>query len=248
MQNWIDQMASPEVPVNENFEGLAHQEVFAKNPTTASGLTWGYWGGRWGGTLISAGTLALTGSTSNYVVVARATGVASVSTGTTNWNNLADYGRVYKVITDTVVATSIEDHRAGYGGIHGQADASGFDSTHALAIAISDETSAITTGTAKVTFRMPYAFSLTSVRCSLTAAQASGSIFTVDIKETGVSILSTKLTIDNTEKTSVTAAAPAVIGDSPSSLADDAEITIDVFQVGDGTATGLKVYLIGRRA
>lgn len=114
-----------------------------------------------------------------------------------------------------------------------------------IQLAASDETTALTTGTAKVTFRMPHAMTLTGVRASLTTAQASGSIFTVDINESGTSILSTKLTIDNTEKTSVTAATPAVISDS--SLADDAEITIDIDQIGDGTATGLKITLIGTR-
>lgn len=113
-------------------------------------------------------------------------------------------------------------------------------------LAVSDETTALTTGTAKITFRMPYAMTLTSVRASLTTAQTSGNIFTVDINEGGTSVLSTKLTIDNTEKTSTTAATPAVISDS--SLADDAEITIDIDQVGDGTAKGLKITLIGTRA
>jgi hypothetical protein len=114
-----------------------------------------------------------------------------------------------------------------------------------IQLAASDETTALTTGTAKVTFRMPHAMTLTSVRASLTTAQASGSIFTVDINESGTSILSTKLTIDNTEKTSTTAAIPAVISDT--ALADDAEITIDIDQIGDGTATGLKLTLIGTR-
>jgi hypothetical protein len=90
---------------------------------------------------------------------------------------------------------------------------------------------------------MPHALTLTEVRASLKTAQASGSIFTVDINEGGSTVLSTKITIDNTEKTSTTAATPAVISDS--ALADDAEITIDIDQVGDGTAIGLKVTLIG---
>ena len=114
-----------------------------------------------------------------------------------------------------------------------------------IQLAASDETTALTTGTAKMTFRMPYAMTLTSVRASLTTAQASGSIFTVDINESGASILSTKLTIDNTEKTSTTAATPAVISDT--ALADDSEITIDIDQIGNGTATGLKITLIGTR-
>jgi hypothetical protein len=115
-----------------------------------------------------------------------------------------------------------------------------------LVVAASDETTALTAGTAKITFRMPRAVTLTAVRASLTTAQASGNIFTVDINEGGTSILSTKLTIDNTEKTSTTAATPPVISDT--ALADDAEITIDIDQIGNGTATGLKVALIGTYA
>ena len=115
-----------------------------------------------------------------------------------------------------------------------------------IILAASDETTALTTGTSKVTFRMPYAFTVSAVRASLSTAQASGSILTIDINDSGTTILSTKLTIDNTEKTSTTAATPPVISDT--SLVDDAEITIDIDQVGDGTAKGLKVVLIGTRA
>lgn len=110
-------------------------------------------------------------------------------------------------------------------------------------LAASDETTGLTTGTAKVTFRIPRSLTVTAVRASLTTAQTTGTIITIDINEGGTSILSTKITIDNTEKTSTTAATAAVISDS--ALADDAEITIDIDQVGDGTATGLKVWIIG---
>jgi len=112
-----------------------------------------------------------------------------------------------------------------------------------LVVAASDETTAITTGTAKATFRMPDGVTLTAVRASLTTASSSG-VVTVDINEGGSSILSTKLTIDASEKTSTTAATPAVISDA--SLADDAEITIDIDTAGTG-ANGLKVVLIGTR-
>jgi hypothetical protein len=115
-----------------------------------------------------------------------------------------------------------------------------------IQVACSDETTNLTTGTAKITFRMPYAMTLTSVRASLSTAQTAGSIFTVDINENGTSILSTKLTIDNNEKTSTTAATAAVISDS--ALADDGEITVDIDQVGTAGAKGLKVTLIGTRA
>ena len=113
-----------------------------------------------------------------------------------------------------------------------------------LAVAVSDETTAITTGTAKVTFRMPFAMTVTAVRASLAVASSSG-LPTFDINEGGSTILSTKLTIDASEKTSTTAATAAVISDS--ALADDAEITIDIDTAGTG-AKGAKVYLIGTRA
>lgn len=117
------------------------------------------------------------------------------------------------------------------------------DTSKTLGVACSDETTALTSGTAKVTFRMPHAMTVTGIRASLTVAQTSGSILTVDVNKNGVSILSTKLTIDNTEKTSTTAVTPAVISDT--ALSDDSEITIDIDQVGDGTAKGLKLWLIG---
>ena len=67
-----------------------------------------------------------------------------------------------------------------------------------------------------------------------------------DINENGTSLLSTKLSIDASEKTSTTAAVPAVISDSV--LLDDAEITIDIDQVGSTIkGKGLKVYLRTRR-
>lgn len=114
-----------------------------------------------------------------------------------------------------------------------------------LAIPVSDETTAITTGTAKVTFRMPFAMTVTSVRASLTTASSSGNP-TFDINEGGTSILGVnKLSIDANEKTSTTAATATTVSDT--ALADDAEITIDIDTAGTG-AKGAKVYLIGTRS
>lgn len=117
------------------------------------------------------------------------------------------------------------------------------DGKTSILAAVSDETTVLEAGTSKLTFRMPHAMTAVSVRASLTTAQASGNILTIDINQSGVSILSTKLTIDNTEKSSFSATIPAVV--STTSLADDSEITIDIDQIGDGTAAGLKVYLTG---
>ena len=113
----------------------------------------------------------------------------------------------------------------------------------AIQFAASDETTPLTSGSDKTTLRAPYAFTISGVRASLSTAQTTGSILTIDIKVNGSSILSTKITIDNTERTSVTAVTPPVL--SSSTLADDDEITIDIDQVGDGTAAGLKIAIIG---
>lgn len=110
-------------------------------------------------------------------------------------------------------------------------------------MACSDLTTAITTGTTKAYFRTPYSFTLTDVRASLLTAQTSGNTFTVDVNSGGTSVLSTKLTIDNTEKTSTTAATPPVL--SLSAITNDALIEVDVDQIGSGTAKGLIVSLIG---
>ena len=113
-------------------------------------------------------------------------------------------------------------------------------------LACSDETTALTTGTAKVTFRMPYAFTLKTVRASLTTAGTGVNLVTVDINEGGATILTTKITIDATETTSTTAAAQPVIGGAGPALADDAQMTIDIDQIDSGgVSAGLKVYLIG---
>ena len=119
MQQLSSSQVSPEVPINENFESLDHQSVYGKAHATTSGLTWGYYGGRWGGTAITAATLTLTNAATNYIVVDRSTGTISVSTAVTNWNNPSLYGRVYQLTTAGSVVTATQDHRAGPYGVHG---------------------------------------------------------------------------------------------------------------------------------
>ena len=114
-----------------------------------------------------------------------------------------------------------------------------------ILLACSDETTALTVGTGKVTFRCPFAFTITGVSASVTTAPV-GSTIICDINEAGSTILSTKLSIDASEKTSTSAASAAVISDA--NIAADAEITVDIDQIGSSTAgAGLKVKLDGYR-
>jgi hypothetical protein len=110
-----------------------------------------------------------------------------------------------------------------------------------VTVALTGNATVVTTGTSKETFRQIRKGTITAVGISLKTAQTSGSILTVDINVNGSTILSTKLTIDNGEKTSLTAATAAVI--SSTALAAGDEISFDVDQVGDGTAVGLKAWL-----
>lgn len=292
--NQLDQLSLGQsnlpVRINELIDALSPSAVYGRRAATSTGLTWGYHGGRWGGIAVAVGTLALTPSVVQYVVVERSTGAVSVSTATTHWDNTSAYARAYKIVTGASTVTGYEDHRAGLYGVAGGGAAGGLSNpmtaagdiitgaasgtpqrlaagsnghiltlvggqpawaanagagspTVAIPVAVSDETTDLTAGSNKVTFRMPYAFTLSAVRASLRTA-ATGAALVVDINASSASILSTKLSIDAGEKTSTTAATPAVI--SNTTLADDAEITIDIDQVGSMVAgAGLKVYLIG---
>lgn len=101
------------------------------------------------------------------------------------------------------------------------------------------ETNVLATGTGLLKWRAPHAMTVVGLRASLSTTSSSG-IPTVDINETGTTIISTKLTIDAGETTSTTAAAAAVISDA--AIADDAEITFDIDVAGTGAA-GLKVKI-----
>ena len=108
--------------------------------------------------------------------------------------------------------------------------------TESFIVSASDELTSLTTGTAKTTFRMPYAFTLTAVKVSLTNASTGGTP-TIDINENGTSILSSPVAISVGQKT-----ATASVSDT--SLANLAEMTVDI-DVAGANASGLKVYLIG---
>ena len=115
--------------------------------------------------------------------------------------------------------------------------------TTSFVIACGAEDEALTTGT-KVTFRLPYAYTITEVRASLTTAGTGANLVTCMFEQNGTDILSTAITIDASELTSTTASTPPVI--STSALTDDASIDCDVDQIDSGgVSAGLKMYLIG---
>ena len=114
-----------------------------------------------------------------------------------------------------------------------------------IEFAVSDEATALTTGNAKITFRLPYAATFYQVpRASLNTASSSGNVV-VDVKVGGTSILSTnKLTVDASSKTSV--GSTTTISLATTTASDDAEVTVDITSAGTG-AKGLKVILYVQR-
>ncbi len=101
-----------------------------------------------------------------------------------------------------------------------------------------------TTGV-KYSCEFPYAVTLQQVLATLATAQTSGSIFTLDVLISGVSVFTTnKVTIDNGEKTSATALTAANL--TTTAIPANTPVTFQITQVGVGGA-GANAYLVFTR-
>lgn len=155
------------------------------------------------------------------------------------------------LLGDMATDAELSSHESDTTNVHGIADTGTLVVNTAVpftfTVVLSDETTALTTGT-KLVIRAPFAMSLyagnAGCRAHVTGASSSGAP-QVDVQEAGVSIMSTKLTIDQGEKTSLSATTAVVLSDT--SIADDAELSFIVDTSGTGTL-GLKVTLRGTRS
>lgn len=90
--------------------------LFGLKYATTTGLTFGYHGGHPTlssgaiGTIADA-TLTLTASTINYVTAPKESGIPGVSTATTNWDDTANYWRIYSITANTTGITGYTDYR-----------------------------------------------------------------------------------------------------------------------------------------
>jgi len=202
-----------------------------------------------GQTTYTDGQLLIGNSTGNTLTKAALTAGSGITV--TNGGGSITLSIANSAITDAMLAGSISNSKLSTNPL-ARANHTGTQAASTITalpveivVACSDETTALTTGTAKVTFRMPHAMTLTSVRLNVNTAP-TGSVIIVDVKESGTTIFSTKPQIAVSAFTSVGGAVPGVISDS--SLADDAEITINLDQIGSTIAgKGLKVTLVGTR-
>lgn len=138
-----DAQASPEPVVNANFGNLRPFAIGSERSDAHSGLVWGYWGGTYLGNTTADGTVTLTNSATNYLVILRSTGAVSVSTSTTN-----SLDPLYATLATIVVAgglvTSYTDTRTGTNGLFAGGGGGG-GSSNTLPVTINSTTAATVT-------------------------------------------------------------------------------------------------------
>ena len=91
-------------------------------------------------------------------------------------------------------------------------------------------------------FVMPFSGIVTSVGATVDTAGTTG-VTTVDVKNNATSILSVKITIDSTEKTSRTATTDPVINGTKQNFSVGDVFTFDVTTISTTAAKGLTVYV-----
>ena len=131
---------------------------------------------------------------------------------------------------------------SGSSGVNGISGITPTAYTMDISVAISDETTQITSGLTKLTIYAPYAFTITEVQASLSTSGSTASEF--DVNKNDVSIFSTRPTIDANENSTGTAATPSVL--STTSVAKYDKLTFDIDIAGAG-ARGAKIYIVGIR-
>ena len=198
----VQSQASKEITANAMLDAVSQASTYGRRETTCVGLYWGYYGGnvtKLDGTMtqVANGTLLLTASTTNYVVAKKADGAVSASTATTNWNNLAEYWRLYSVVTGTATITSYTDSRE-IGRILGGDASTKFRGpvTKTAAFTVADhEDEIIVNGSASVTATLPAAASYPGrkirikTRAAYTVISASSNVKPLDTDTAGTAIL-----------------------------------------------------------
>lgn len=106
-----------ETTANNLFDAGSPATAYGRHAEACGGLTFAYYGTRYGGSAIANGSNLCGASTTTYMVVQLVTGAVSFSTSTTNWDDDATYGRCYKIVTGASTVTGYEDHRVGPLGI-----------------------------------------------------------------------------------------------------------------------------------
>ena len=198
----IQSQSSKEVTANALFDALSQASTYGRRESVSAGLVFGIYGGN---VVLASGALSqianttatMTASTTNYIVAKKADGVVSTSTATTNWNNLAEYWRLYSVVTGTATVTSYTDSRE-IGRFLGGDATTRFrvPVTKTTAFTVADhEDDIIVNGSASVTATLPTASAYPGrkirikTRAAYTVVSASSNVKPLDTDTAGTAIL-----------------------------------------------------------
>lgn len=106
------------VTANMLFDAASPATIYGRHGEACSGLVWGYYGGRWAGTLVANGTITLAANATNYLMVDRNSGVVQLDDGSPlSWSDVDIFAHLYVIVTNASGVVSYEDHRAGPGGL-----------------------------------------------------------------------------------------------------------------------------------
>lgn len=200
-----------------------------------------------GKTLTLGGSVTITGAFTLGLTVSANTSLTLPTTGTlatlagaeTFTNKSIDAGQ----LTGSIAAARLP---AFTGPVTTSAGAIATTMVFEKQVVCSDSTTSITTGAKKARFCWPFTGTLTEVIIDVDVAP-TGSTIIVNVKKNGTTIFSTKVTIDASETSSLTAATPAVISVAGFTKGDI--FTIDFDQVGSSTAgTNLIITFNGTRS
>lgn len=109
--------------------------------------------------------------------------------------------------------------------------------------ALSNQVDPLVSAVGLLSVPVPYNLELTEVQAFVVTPAATGGPLTFDIRLNGTSIMSTLITIEDTENNSIDSATPPVIA-SPS-LTRGGVLRFDLTDDADGTAVGAIITLIG---
>jgi hypothetical protein len=186
---------------NSLLNATSPSALYAFKYASSTMLTWGYHGGhptKSDGTVatISDGTLALTASNTNYIVAAKSDGAVTSATTTTNWNDTANYWRLYSVVAGASTVTSYTDYREIGKMTGGGANALLVPVTKTTAFTVgANENLLIVNGAASVTATLPTASAWPGrairikTRAAYTVISASSNVKPLDTDTAGTAIL-----------------------------------------------------------
>lgn len=158
----IQGSGSQDAQANALFNAASGAMLYGNRPATTTGLVWGYFGGNVTKsdrtqTTIANSTVTLTASTTNYITAKKEDGSVYVQTATTNWNDTANYWRLYSVVVGAATITSYTDERE-VGRMTGAGTGLVAPVTKTTAFTLGpNENEVICNGTASITVTLPAA-------------------------------------------------------------------------------------------